>query len=164
MDDYLAKPIRPAELFHVVEQFAPRYVSRRMPIHESQEVVAGASAANGQMFDRREALATVGNDAQLLGELIEIFLADSPKWLRDLQAALDQGKPEDARRLAHSLKNSAGYFGANQIKQLAYEIEQAAAQRQLAVAQEKCERVLRELERLGPELARCREELTAPAP
>ena len=63
------------------------------------------------------ALESVGGDAALLSEIIDIFLADCPRWLRDLEAAIGEDRGDEARRLAHSLKNSAGYFCASAIRQ-----------------------------------------------
>jgi two-component system, sensor histidine kinase and response regulator len=75
-------------------------------------------------FDRRVALSRVGGDEELLKEIAEIFLEDYPKVLAEIQAALASG---DARRLeqsAHSLKGSAGNFGAKAVVGAASRLEQ----------------------------------------
>lgn len=162
MDDYLAKPIRPAELFAVVEQFAFR--SARPGNIESPVEPGNLDAIathNGHVFDRAAALESVGHDTQLLTELIEIFLADSPKWLRDLQAALDTNQADHARRLAHSLKNSAGYFGADHVRQLAFDIEQAAACSELERARDQYQTMSGKVRQLLIELSQCRDELAS---
>ena len=75
-------------------------------------------------FDRHVALLRVGGDEELLKEIADIFLEDYPKVLEEIQAALACG---DARRLeqsAHTLKGSAGNFGAKAVVETASRLEQ----------------------------------------
>ncbi len=75
-------------------------------------------------FDRHVALLRVGGDEELLKEIADIFLEDYPKVLAEIQAALACG---DARRLeqsAHTLKGSAGNFGAKAVVETASRLEQ----------------------------------------
>jgi PAS domain S-box-containing protein len=168
MDDYLAKPIHPAELFTVVEQFGPpaaREQETPGPGHPAWERATARStegfAEPGEMmaFDRQRAIGTAGNDPRLLGELITIFLDDCPKWLRDLDGAVRDHRGEDARRIAHSIKNSAGYFGAGEVHQAALGLEEAARDDQFDRAINLLGTLTTELDRLTPQLARFREEV-----
>jgi PAS domain S-box-containing protein len=156
MDDYLSKPVRPAELFATVERCgAPDAENRAAP----RQAAGARQHAADCLFDRDAALESVGGDAALLSEIIDIFLADCPRWLRDLEAAIGEDRGDEARRLAHSLKNSAGYFGASAIRQQAFALEEAARDGRLVEAREMLAALHVDLERLLPELAACRDDL-----
>jgi HPt (histidine-containing phosphotransfer) domain-containing protein len=66
------------------------------------------------VFNQQVALTRVGGDEELLRELIEVFLGDSPKWLNDLHKAAAEGNAVDLRRAAHTIKGAVGYFGADE--------------------------------------------------
>lgn len=75
-----------------------------------------------------EALRAVSPDdgGKFLTELIDIFLADTPARLTELATATAAGDTKTATRAAHSIKGSAGNFGATTLAQLALEVEHAA--------------------------------------
>jgi HPt (histidine-containing phosphotransfer) domain-containing protein len=60
---------------------------------------------------------------EFLRELIDIFLADTPKHLADLEAAIAVGQAENLTRAAHSIKGSSGNFGATGLATLARDME-----------------------------------------
>src|SRR5262249_55724021 len=149
MDDHVAKPIRAHDLFAAVERFTPREkIGSGTGLADRESAAAGghgaatadvamatlpsadparrknmpASAASGA-FDRQAALASVGGDVKLLRELIEIFLHDRPAWIDQLRLALEQGDAKQMGRVAHTLKNALGYFGAQATYELALELE-----------------------------------------
>jgi len=64
-------------------------------------------------FDRTVALARVGGDEDLLRELIDDYLRDSPGWRDDLRRAAVGGDAAGLRRAAHTIKGAVGYFGAD---------------------------------------------------
>lgn len=83
--------------------------------------------------DAIEALRSVAPDdgGKFLTELIDIFLADTPSRLNELVSATDKGDITTATRAAHSIKGSAGNFGAAILSQIALEVEHAAKAGQL---------------------------------
>lgn len=64
--------------------------------------------------------------ASFIRELIELFQAEVPKGVRELGQALDGRDSARAALIAHTLKGSAGIFGARRMQRLAAAIEQAA--------------------------------------
>lgn len=65
-------------------------------------------------------------EADLLTELVTLFLRDTPARLRDLEA-----RPVEASvsaRVAHAVKGSAGNLGATHLQELASTLEQAGRQ------------------------------------
>lgn len=78
------------------------------------------------MFDYASSLAQLNNDADLLDELIKVFIAEMPAHHERLLAALRDKQTESISRTAHLLKGSLGAIGAMQVMQLAQELESAA--------------------------------------
>ncbi|MBI5653803.1 MAG: Hpt domain-containing protein [Chloroflexi bacterium] len=68
-------------------------------------------------------LATVGNDKQFLGEMIDAYLDDAPKQIAAMRAARNA---DDLRRAAHSLKSNSANFGATALTQLCKVLEDLA--------------------------------------
>lgn len=86
-----------------------------------------------------EALRAVSPDdgGRFLTELIDIFLQDTPLRLKDLADAVAAGNADGAMRAAHSIKGSAGNFGAQTLACLAFDCETAAKAGRLAEVTEK---------------------------
>jgi HPt (histidine-containing phosphotransfer) domain-containing protein len=60
---------------------------------------------------------------EFLRELIDIFLADTPNRIAEIEQALAAGHSGNLARAAHSIKGSAGNFGATQLTALARDLE-----------------------------------------
>ena len=73
-------------------------------------------------------------DTGFLRELIDIYLADTPKQLAQLESALAQQDSVVAMRAAHTLKGSSGNFGAEQFSKIAHEAEDACKAGNLSTA------------------------------
>jgi signal transduction histidine kinase/DNA-binding response OmpR family regulator/HPt (histidine-containing phosphotransfer) domain-containing protein len=112
MDGYLTKPVR----FSDIEQTLSSAV--RSPMVPSQPAVPKAS------WDKTEALDRIGGDEQLLQELCEIFLEESPKLLQKLHQAVAAGDADAVMRAAHSLKGESSYLGAGGTSQAARQLEE----------------------------------------
>lgn len=82
-----------------------------------------SQADSGCLFDRDAALARVGGDAALLKELATLFMTDGPKHLSEAKAALGRGDGPALSLAAHTLKGTAGLFGAVAVTRAASELE-----------------------------------------
>lgn len=78
------------------------------------------------LLDELRELADGDEDA--FRELIDLYLSTADRLLREISAALSDGNMEAAGRAAHSLKGSAGQFGAQVVMRRAIAIQEAAAQ------------------------------------
>jgi len=63
------------------------------------------------VLDREAMLATVEQDLELLRELVEIFLAESPGLLAQMRAGIRDRNAEAVERAAHTVKGAVGNFG-----------------------------------------------------
>jgi HPt (histidine-containing phosphotransfer) domain-containing protein len=89
---------------------------------------------------------------EFLRELIDIFLADTPKHLADLEAAIAAGQSVDLTRAAHSIKGSSGNFGATGLANLARDMESLGKDSEFAAAGQALSGLRAEFLRLHPVL------------
>ncbi|MBX3231209.1 MAG: response regulator [Labilithrix sp.] len=62
-------------------------------------------------FDERAALARVGGDAELVRELVSVFVAEAPGWLAELAAAAKAKDGAALSNVAHKVKSAADTCG-----------------------------------------------------
>ncbi|MCI0534850.1 MAG: PAS domain S-box protein [Verrucomicrobiales bacterium] len=126
MDDYISKPVTIDNLKAALE----RSCASEAP-EPSQE--RHLPVVNLKSLEQLKDLAQPGEPNPLI-EFIDLFLADVPDCLGQIRAALNEQKADDLRRLAHSLKGSAGNLGAEDLSFLCHELEMAAKHTDLATA------------------------------
>jgi HPt (histidine-containing phosphotransfer) domain-containing protein len=105
-----------------------------MPASESTAApVANGSAAASLGAPATDAVCDQETISQLrlegvdfLRELIELFNVEVPKGMRELAQVLDARDCARAAVIAHTLKGTAGTFGAKRMHELAAAIDQAA--------------------------------------
>jgi HPt (histidine-containing phosphotransfer) domain-containing protein len=88
------------------------------------------------------------DDPGQLVELIELFAATAPADASNLRSALERAAPASIAMAAHTLKGSAGNFGAAPLCDLCLQIEEAALHDSLEAAGDLITRAERELDRL----------------
>ena len=120
MDGYLAKPIR----FSDLEQTLAALDGGRLSNKEAPLALFS--------WDKAQALERLGGDEDLLRELCEIFLEESPKILKKLRQALTEGDAATVMRTAHSLKGEVSYLGAPAALQAARQLEDMGRDNSLA--------------------------------
>jgi CheY-like chemotaxis protein len=149
MDGYLSKPLQVRELLNLLREYeAPP--SQAMGVPHPQEHEEGRPLGEeGEPVDTCALLDRLDGDSQLLSELIEIYLNESPSLLAAAQRALEEKKGRDLARLAHTIKGSAGNFLARASFEAAERLEAFAEQGDFLRAQEAMSALEREMERLG---------------
>jgi CheY-like chemotaxis protein len=112
MDDYLAKPLRAAELDRVVGRWLGR---------------GAQGAATAALVDEAR-LRTLRSDfAEIAGQLATLFSDSTPVLLDELQGAHAGGDDVALRRAAHKLRGSCENIGAAFMATLAGSIEHGGA-------------------------------------
>jgi HPt (histidine-containing phosphotransfer) domain-containing protein len=144
MDGYVAKPVQPAELLEALARLVPGAApATSVPQAPPAELLLDPSAA----------LARVGGDAKLLGELVALFRQAYPGWLAEIRAAIANQNAAALKRAAHTLKGSAGTFGAHSTFEAAARLEELGRSGDLTGAAEACAALAAILERLDHALA-----------
>ncbi len=125
MNGHIAKPIEPEELFRVLARC-------RMQGFESEVVTTHAAERDkGQRkktlkVDFSDGLRRVGGSERLFHRLLQQFVNDYTHEAERLQREGEAGLGEAVRRLAHTIKGTAGSLGAISLQQAAAELESAA--------------------------------------
>jgi PAS domain S-box-containing protein len=116
MDDYLAKPIKAADL---AEKLLG--VPLAWGPHETALPHVGHAVPPAPTFDYAEALK--GMDAEIIEIIVPAFLEHQAKELDDLRWALVAGDAPAVMRRAHSLKGTLAALGARPAERRAAEME-----------------------------------------
>lgn len=149
MDDYVAKPIAAAEMYHAIERFpavclasnaenpnAAKDEFLRTPRHagmqehadvekslcsESQKADPAVSALPKIDWNGVRELLSCGADQ--LRAFAEVVRSESSNQMADIRRAIETRDHQLLRRSAHSLKGSVNYFGIEELNQAALALE-----------------------------------------
>jgi two-component system, sensor histidine kinase and response regulator len=136
MDDYLAKPIRPAELADALETWLGRpqalAVANRTP--EAVEREAPDGFAPVRVFDDAFLLDLLDGDKEAADEIIAEYLDNGTRLVAEIVQALGSRDLETVRLRAHTLKGASANVGAVALQGLSARLEEAAAAQSLLQA------------------------------
>ncbi|MBD3167994.1 MAG: PAS domain S-box protein [candidate division Zixibacteria bacterium] len=122
MDSYVSKPIKPAELYKIIdniEDLTPQAVDPDDDINKYPS------------FDMEKALEGVDGDNELLAELARDFTENCRYYMQVLKEAVDNGDSVKIAEIAHSIKGSVGNFGSQDAYEHASELEQLGRENKL---------------------------------
>ncbi len=147
MDDYLTKPI-------ISEQLADMLARRLGDQSPQQEVsdFATLAPAEKSVWNERAALKQLGGDSDLLEEMIELFLMESPRQLSELSRFQAEGDLAALANAAHAIKGTIVYFCADTAKACADTLEQTARSGQSADFKGLTEALISAVTELGRQL------------
>ncbi|MCP4214591.1 MAG: response regulator [bacterium] len=148
MNEYIAKPIGPVELFAVIA----KWIGGRGTVEKIRETPAEPLQGEEEFklladIDLK-AFLSASSDSELLWKLLFHFRDEYGNFVDKFNALYRAGDTEAAQRLAHSLKGAAGCIRA-------MGIHKTAANLQAAVEEAEKAEVIRILETLHVQLERC---------
>jgi signal transduction histidine kinase/DNA-binding response OmpR family regulator len=152
MDDYISKPVRPEELVAALERCKRPEHARHAPETvgtgrlRAERTLADA-AINIRVMERLQS-AMGDSGAQLLIDLIDIYLEDAPRRLAEIQDAVLHRDADSLRQAAHPLKSSSASLGAMLISELCQQLEEMGIRREFAGAIEGVEVLEAEFDRV----------------
>jgi CheY-like chemotaxis protein/HPt (histidine-containing phosphotransfer) domain-containing protein len=135
MDDFVQKPVGRTDL--------------RAALARCGERTASPPSLDPACLDSLRRLGELAG-RPLLREVIELYLAETPRLLKRMQEALLCSDAEDLAFAAHSLKGSSGQIGAVQVAALSAKIEQTAKSAELDATGALLDDLEREVERALP--------------
>jgi len=167
MDNYLSKPIDANKLIRLVESFGTSTSegtsqmetdssndddvdSRNQPPGQTADP---ASQPENKVWDLEAAMKRLGNDPELLHDLIDFFTEDAPTLLSTVESSLKSGDSADAARAAHSLKGLCSSFEAVAATTVAERIQDLAQEGNLEEARRHWSQLEEEINRLQRHLA-----------
>lgn len=132
MNDFLGKPIVPADLTHALEHYQPRVTPRIM----EHEATAGSSVSvenegggGGEPIDAatwQELHQVLGDDADtMLIELIDLYLQDALRQVSSIVVAHQFRDGPGMIAAAHSLRSPSASLGAQRLATLCAQVEES---------------------------------------
>ena len=143
MDDYVVKPVDPAEMYRAIERFPALCLPADIGLREGespgepsaakQHGSAEASPPKNEILrtatettpavDWNVAKTRLGSSHAVLSEFVELVKAQAPVLIADLHRAIETRDVTLLRRSAHTLRGSVSYFGAEPLAQAALALE-----------------------------------------
>jgi two-component system, sensor histidine kinase and response regulator len=148
MDAYVSKPVRVTELLKIIESVMLGGNAMNADLTSEGSSVE----AQLQQLDESLALSRVGGDADLLKEVVELFLDDYPSTFEKIKGAVASQDAKALEHHAHSLKGSVSTFGANRAFEAAFTLEKQGRSGDLTGAGDSLVQLEKALEALRPEL------------
>jgi len=159
MDAYVSKPLRPDELLAAVEGMLTSNTPALNSGTELRHQTPAPNAAVDAALDGSVLLAGFGGNRKLLGEVIDVFLTDSPKLMAAIRQAAEQRDGKALASVAHALKGSIGLFVQRDAYQTARRLERTATSGDLAGVQDTCATLEGEMASLRGQLGELRKQL-----
>jgi len=158
MDDYLSKPFTLEQLKAMLSRWLPREPAQakapeKSPTPEKTSPlssISGPPVVDPQALENIRALQREGAP-DLLTRVIQAYLSETPKFLQNLQQAINQGDIQVVQRMTHTLKSSSANLGALGVANLARKLEETVLS-----SPEEARKILDELSR---EYDKCQEVL-----
>lgn len=148
MDAYISKPVNVPDLMQIIDSVVPGGKSMNANVSSEESSVE----MQLQQLDVSLALSRVGGDAELLKEVVELFLDDYPSTFEKIRDAVASRDALALEHHAHSLKGSVSTFGADRAFEAAFALEKQGRSGDLTGVQDGLSRLEQALEALRPEL------------
>lgn len=139
MDDYLSKPMAGDELDRLLRKWAPLSGQRSRSAEPTPELaptstspsrrptpITRAPAVDPAALEKLRAMRQ--GDSDLVLEVIDLFLQETPDRLVSLRDGLSRGDLPLISRVAHTIRGSAGHLGAKALAALCARVEDKARQ------------------------------------
>jgi CheY-like chemotaxis protein len=158
MDEYLQKPIRPAEVFRILEaDYEPdttQAVDERLTdgSSASAEKPGRDGFKSSSVIDWTAAMSAVAGDRNLLKDVAEAYLEECPQLFDEMDRGLIDGNSDQTGRAAHKLKGALRTFGAKKGHDLAFEIESTCQDGDLSTVPKTFDSLRQEIVSINQEL------------
>ena len=137
MDGYVSKPVKPEVLYQEIDQIMRATSTQTDAMAEAKSTSAALSAAAAAskptaildklpVYDRADALSRIADDEELLTTLLDMFIADAPSYLVEIDNALAAEDWPRLLRAGHTVKGVFATFSARRGEQQAKALENAA--------------------------------------
>ena len=126
MDDYISKPVKSADLRRVLQEWQGRATAAPPAEQGPEENKVSGKSVDQAVLDRLREL-NEDDEPDIVTELIDLFLRDTPPRLAALKDAISEGDAQALSQTAHTLKGSSASLGATRLAALNAELEKKAS-------------------------------------
>jgi two-component system sensor histidine kinase/response regulator len=135
MDGFVSKPIQERELWVAIQPYcsAARGAPADGPV---ADVPAAPAVSPSAVLDRTALLDRVGGDVNMLKQVVDLFLGECPKTLRNIQSAFDNQDAAGLTKAARHLKSMVGSLSARDAFAAASDLESFSREGDLTRADE----------------------------
>ncbi len=140
MDDYVSKPVKPERL----EAAIGRFTGLRAVEQETRDT-GSVGAIDPKIIAGFRELDIEGEES-ILAKLIDVFIENTPRVLKEARAALANRMSPQLERAAHTLKGSCSNFGAERMRSACEKLEALAREGDLEHAKESIDLIEKEFE------------------
>lgn len=130
MDDFLSKPISRPELAKMLARWLDDS-TQNGNTQDAKKVMMDTTTPNA-CWDETAALKRLDDDQELLCDMIDLFLIETPSKILDLENALAHEDLATLADAAHAIKGMAGHFCADLLKTSAASLEDCARHNNVA--------------------------------
>jgi PAS domain S-box-containing protein len=125
MDDYISKPIAPAELSRTLAQWAdsPMLRGSVVPVISALAVQTPDVPAKVIDFDRLEEM--FGDDPDLIQSLFDLYITSTANLLKKLEVAIAASDGVAVTALSHEVKGTSVNLGMDRMAQIAGQMEES---------------------------------------
>jgi two-component system, sensor histidine kinase and response regulator len=157
MDDYFTKPVKVEQIQAMIEKWKAGRVgspSGSVPndavvgAPQSQQAASEVAPPRPCPLALERALSNLGGDAELLEEVVQVFLQTIPELLSQLNNAVRSGDAKEIAAAAHSIKGAAANIGAEVVSETARKLELMGKAETIADAAKEIESLTGELDAL----------------
>jgi len=145
MDDYLSKPVKPAQMLEMLQRYCGAVVVEPEP-----DVVAVPAVAVVEdeipVYAKADLLERLGGAEALIPRFMGLFFKGVEPNMAALEEAIAEGNPDKVRTSSHAIKGSSANIGAMQMRETAAGIEAAAKTGDITGAPAGLEKLKRQLE------------------
>lgn len=159
MDGYVSKPIRVDDVLAEIDRVIHELTHQQsQPIPPSEKDIkmrqksSSEVAAHSTPFDLAGLRERLDNDAELVAELVTLFIDDAPKQIAALRAAVESADAGGIERAGHALKGAAAVMFAAPLAEAARRLEFIGRDKNLAESRQAFAALEREWAALKPQL------------
>lgn len=154
MDDFISKPVDIKELLSALKKCytkEPNFLqdkSAQIKNFEDEEMLPSLNLKAIEALKELQSFQEEG-EPNLIVELVDLFLEDTPKKLSSLKESLIEESPKQLERTAHALKSSTANLGASQMMNYCQELEKIGKENSTKGAGEILEKLEKEFQKVS---------------
>jgi HPt (histidine-containing phosphotransfer) domain-containing protein len=117
MDDFISKPIDKTQLFQVLKKY----------LYPKEKVAEKTTNSGAELvhFNREKLLHKMGDNREVVMEILAIARDEFPTYITGLRIAIEKNDQVEIKRASHTLKGSALNLEFIRLGELAHEIERS---------------------------------------